>query len=183
MEIKPPARLINDFSTERLSAKHWSSILRNDDKRRQLAETLTEILNPTVLEHLPPSLQVEQKTEAVFTWIKKRSDESDVYLVNMKESKTLIGLLILVNEPQSKTNLKFHIGYLFSQESWGKGYASELIKGLLQEARTDAPITLIGGVARGNGASAHILRKQGFSLEASLSDDDTDVFVSTLTKD
>ncbi len=127
-------------------------------------------------------MQVQQTKPAVSNWIEELSKESDVYLVNMGQSETLIGLLILVDEPQIEAALKVHIGYLLSQAAWGKGYASELLAGLLKETRKNAPMTLIGGVARGNEASAHILRKLGFLSEPNLSDDDTEVFTATVAE-
>jgi len=180
MEFDPAVRIINDFSTERLCVQHWSSTIGKDETRWQLAQSLVQILTPKVLEHLPPPLHVEPQPKAILKWIADRSKESDVYLVSTTNPNVLVGLLLLVNDaPQSKTS-KVHIGYLLSQAAWGKGYASELIGGLLDEARTNAPMTLFGGVGRENRASAHILRKLGFSLNPSLSDDETEVFTVTI---
>ena len=162
---------------------HWSPAIADSENKLQLAETLVQILTPHVLAYLPPSLQVEQTTTAVLNWINDRAQESDVYLINNTHSKTLIGLLILVDDPTSEANLNIHIGYLLSQAAWRKGYASELIKGLLKEAGRHAPITLIGGVAKGNAASAHVLRKQGFLLDQNQSDKDIDVFTATIATD
>ncbi|WP_162798532.1 GNAT family N-acetyltransferase [Sulfitobacter sp. SK012] len=139
-------------------------------------------MTPIVLKHLPPSFQVNQTTEDVLKWIGERSDESDVYLICDEQSNTLIGLMFLVNGSEPEAEVKVHIGYLLSEAAWGQGYASELIKGLLLEAQKKVPMTLIGGVAKGNGASAHILRKHGFLLDQNLSNDDTEVFVATLAQ-
>lgn len=174
---------VDDFDTERLSILHWSSSLEDSNKKLQLAETLVQILSPVVLEHLPPSVQVEQTTEAVLTWIDDRSEGSDVHLVINEQSQTLIGLLVLVSEPQNEAHTKIHIGYLLSSKAWGNGYASELVAGLLQQAASQAPMTLIGGVAKGNEASAHILQKHGFSIDPNLSDDETEVFKIVLAQD
>jgi RimJ/RimL family protein N-acetyltransferase len=183
MDNTSSTRPLNDFKTERLLVQHWSSTLGNEEERRLLVKALVDILTPMVLEHLPPSLQVEQTKEAVSSWITKRAVESEVYLVISQQSKILIGLLILVNDPLLGPSSRVHIGYLLSQPAWGKGFASELVSGLVIEALNNAPMTLIGGVAKGNKASAHILRKRGFSVEPVLSDDDVEVFALNVKKD
>lgn len=177
------SRPLDDFGTERLLVQHWSPTLKGTEKRRPLVEALTEILTPKVLENLPPSLQVEQSTEAVLTWVFARAAESDVYLVMSRQSKTLIGLLILVNDPLIATVPRIHIGYLLSEVAWGKGFATELISGLAIEALNNAPMTLIGGVANGNNASSHLLRKLGFLKQPELSDGDVEVFALNVRKE
>jgi RimJ/RimL family protein N-acetyltransferase len=179
--VSSPA-LLNDFRTERLIVQHWASTLRNQDERQLIVKALMNILTPAVLEHLPPSFQMEQTEEIVSSWITNRAAESDVFLVKLQQSKTLIGLLILVNDQISGPTSKVHIGYLLSQSAWGKGFASELVSGLVIEARDHAPMTLIGGVAKGNKASAHILRKRGFSLHPELSNDDVEVCALNIRK-
>lgn len=183
MEAEPFIPLINDFRTERLNVHHWSNVLASDRLRRRLVEDLVRVLSPAVLTHLPPSFQVQQKTTAVSLWIDERSAESDVFLVEALQSGALIGLLILVNNPQADAPPQAYIGYLLAEEVWGKGYASELIAGLVQDAEGNAPITLLAGVAKGNGASARVLRKQGFTVQPQLSDKETEVFARTVLAD
>lgn len=183
MDTDAHTGLIRNFETKRLSVRHWAFVLGSVEGRLALAQDLTVMLSPAVLKYLPPSLYVEQNTDAVLGWINERAAQSDVYLVNDARTEALVGLLILVSGPQPGGVLNVHFGYLFTEAAWGKGYASEMIAGLLQVARTKASMILVGGVAKGNGASAHILRKCGFSLEQSLSDESTDVFALTLTRD
>ena len=59
---------------------------------------------------------------------------------------------------------------------WGNRYASELVGSLVKTAHLNAPVTLLGGVAKGNAASAHILQKLGFLVQPNLSDSETEVF-------
>ena len=56
-----------------------------------------------------------------------------------------------------------------------------MIAGLVSDARKVAPITLLGGVAHGNDASARILRKLGFVKDTRQSLGDVDMFALTLT--
>jgi len=180
MDNKSPVQLIDGFVTQRLLVDHWAATLTKGTAKQQFAEELMPILSPRVLENLPPSLQVAQTQQAVAGWINDRAAESDVYLVRLRQSETLIGLLILVNFIEPEATPEVHLGYLFSETAWGKGYASELIDGLLQEAINSAPLTLIGGVAKANEASAHILKKRGFLPQANRSDGQAEGFALTL---
>ncbi|MHA6324760.1 GNAT family N-acetyltransferase [Roseivivax sp. CAU 1753] len=173
---------LNDFDTERLSIRHWSRTLEDAAERQKLVTDLVPVLAPVVLEHLPPAMQVAQTEEAVSRWVRDRSAESDVYLVRTIDPRSLVGLLITVTGAPSRTVPEVHIGYLLAQAAWGRGYATELIKGLLRQAHRHAPMTLIGGVARANRASAHILQTQGFSRRPNQSDDDVDIFVAFIDR-
>ena len=73
-----------------------------------------------------------------------------------------------------------HIGYLLAEPTWGKGYATELVTGLVEALRSEAPMTLLGGVDTKNPASARVLEKAGFRLSAELSDDETSIFALEL---
>lgn len=110
-----PAQPIRDFTTGRLSVRHWGESLQDSARKQALVQDILPILTPAVLQYLPPSLMVAQTTQAVSGWVDDRAADSDVLTVRVQPSGEL-----------------------------------------------NAPLTLIGGVAKGNGASAHILRKQGF---------------------
>ena len=142
--------------------------------RRALVADLLPILSPEVLCHLPPSLQVRQSPEAVEGWIDARAAESDVYLIRTSADGALIGLLILASDPEARTPPRLHIGYLLGKTAWGQGYASEMIGGLL--AACARPVTLMGGVAEDNPASAHVLRKHGFHVQKDLSGDGMEIY-------
>ncbi|MFV2051905.1 GNAT family N-acetyltransferase [Aliiroseovarius sp. YM-037] len=171
---------INDFETERLSVRHWSSSLKDDVKRRDLLAALENMLTPKILKELPPSMQVDDTPTAVSEWVDARAEESDVYVVSVTPKGDLCGLLILVKELESAAVPTIHMGYLFAEQAWGNGYATEVIEGVLQAASDAAPLCFVGGVTKENGASAHILRKLGFALQPELSTGDTDIFSKTV---
>jgi len=175
MKHDPKTPLIGDFNTDRLSVRHVPLSLGKSELAR-IVEALVPVLSPVVLEHLPTSLKVEQNAPDVAKWLNNRLIESDVLMVHATQSEALIGLLMVVDAPQSQAAKMLHIGYLFAQKVWGNGYASELVDGLVKAARSNAPVALLGGVAKGNVASAHILRKLGFMVQPNLSDSETDVF-------
>lgn len=167
------------FETERLSVRHWQGMLEDDRARGQLRDVLAGLLTPSVLEHLPPALSLESAPGAIDRWIGARAQESECYTIRRRTDQTILGLLILVPDDEATKDLNLHIGYLFAQDAWGQGYATELVAGVLQAAQNQTPICFLGGVAKGNPASARVLQKLGFVLRPELSTDDTDIFSIT----
>jgi RimJ/RimL family protein N-acetyltransferase len=166
-----------EFETSRLRVHHWRASLDDGPRLKTLHLELAEMLTPDVLQHLPPPLQITNAPNAIAKWVLARDAESDVFAVREQNSETLLGLLILVEFQEPGGTLDIHLGFLFAQTAWGKGYASELITGLVQRANTQSrPIQLLGGVAKTNPASARVLQKAGFERRAELSDDETDMF-------
>ncbi|MEN8841352.1 MAG: GNAT family N-acetyltransferase [Octadecabacter sp.] len=172
---------VADFQTERLAVLHWADQLYQPAAKAQLLHDLVPILTPTVLAHLPPFLHASQTPKAIAGWIAERAAESDVYRITMNSGADLIGLLILADVAETGAQPIIHMGCLLAQDAWGQGYASEMLRGLLVSAQSAAPLSLIGGVARDNPASAHILRKLGFQLQADMTDVDSEVFTIALT--
>ena len=104
-------------------------------------------------------------------WIGARDAESDIYLIREKGTDALIGLMFLT----PSFNNDIHLGYLLGQSAWGKGYASELLAGLMLHVPKTG-FRLLGAVGRENPASAHVLRKTGFHIVPELSDRETEMF-------
>jgi RimJ/RimL family protein N-acetyltransferase len=146
---------LSDFTTPRLHISHWDAILVDPIARGALLRDLPGILTIDVTRELPPSFAL---TGDVVDWVDARQAESDVYAINVGDQ--LVGLLILFDDAQ---NAAIHLGYLFAQSTWGQGYATELLNGLVAAAKP--PVTLLAGVATTNPASAHVLRKAGFVLD------------------
>jgi len=168
------------FETSRLSVRPWRDDLDNDPRRENLYKELAAILTPDVLRHLPEPLQITDAPDAITRWVADRDAESDVYTVHAQGPDTLLGLLILVEFPEPDaggTRHTIHLGFLFAENQWGKGYASELIDGLVHWTQNrNHRVQLLGGVAKDNPASARVLQKAGFVRIAEMSDDETDMF-------
>ena len=110
-------------------------------------------------------------------WIDARDAESDIYLIREIGTYAFIGLMFLT----PPFNNDIHLGYLLGQSTWGRGYASELIAGLVPHVPKNG-FCLLGGVGCKNLASAHVLRKTGFQLVPELSDTETEMFGITLNE-
>lgn len=165
------------FSTERLAVQDWTRELANSTSRRGLEKALRPILADRVLEHLPPPLHLSATEDGVSGWVNARADESDVFVVRKNDNGAVIGLLILAKMDVTEKVTGVHFGYLFAEEYWGHGYATELIRGFIGEMESQGPALLIGGVDKTNTASASVLRKAGFKCDPGMSTPDTEIFV------
>ncbi|MGJ8582478.1 MAG: GNAT family N-acetyltransferase [Marinosulfonomonas sp.] len=168
---------LDAFQTERLNVQNWTSQLNDPAQHAALVTALTAILTPTVLQHLPEPLHLPKGATAVSDWITDRAAESDVMTLVDKTDGAVLGVLILAIFPDAEGSSSMHLGYLLGEQAWGKGYASELIKGLilcLQHQKE--PIELLGGVERANPASARVLVKNGFVIAPELATETSDMF-------
>lgn len=158
--------VIEDFETRRLSVRHWRPDLR---KLSQLEAALAPVFTPEVLAPLPPPLQA---VEPFAAWAAARAAESEVFIA--RRGGEVVGLLIIATDRSDEVPA-VRLGYLIAAPFWGQGFASELLEGLVASLR--GPVRLVGGVARGNAASARVLVKQGFALAADQPDADVEVYV------
>lgn len=158
------------FRTDRLDIRHWRAALADPDARAALQAELRDVLTPEVLRSLPEPLQLGSGPGAVSRWMDARAAESDVLTVRDRGDERLLGLLILARLPEA-----CHVGYLFAERAWGRGLATELLRGLIA-ARGSAPDTLVAGVGTDNPVSARVLRKAGFTRDDARSTPLTEVF-------
>lgn len=167
-------RLFQQFGTERLLVAHWADTIAVPVARRGLVKQLPNLLTPDVIAHLPPFCDLSDQN--IEQWIDARAAESDIYLIRETGTEAIIGLLFLT----PPFNNDIHLGYLLGRSTWGQGYASELLIGLVSHVRKTG-FRLLGGVGHKNPASAHVLRKTGFHVVPELSDAETEMFAITLT--
>jgi len=155
------------FETPRLKVSEIQQDIPISE-RSALIERITEILTPLVVENLPPYFHGIDSPELADAWLDRMLSESRLFQVGTTEI-TIIGFLFVSVED----NHDAHIGYLLSEEFWGKGIASELLRGFISAAPITEPWTkLVGGVVKSNIASANLLRKLGFVAQ---SNDGSDV--------
>ena len=173
---------IKNFDTARLAMRNWISLLESAEQRRNLELSLGEILTPRVLEHLPEPLQLLPSRSAISKWVSARTEESDVYVVSSKCDDATVGLLILAESPETAGVRTIHLGYLLAEEAWSKGYATELVSGLVVSLKDGPRAQLVGGVGKGNVASAKVLTKSGFEICEELSTPETDMFIYSVPR-
>ncbi|UWR55957.1 GNAT family N-acetyltransferase [Phaeobacter inhibens] len=164
------------FETDRLCIESWDATLGSEQEKQAFAAELAAILTPPVLKSLPEPMQLADGEAAISDWIAARHAESHVLTIR-DGNASLIGLLILAPSGDAEYPPTVHIGYLFSEITWGKGFASELIGGLVAWYQDLGEGTqLLAGVAHGNIASAKALQKNGFEQVPDHSDPDTAMF-------
>lgn len=117
-----------------------------------------------VVDNLPAYFHDIKSPADAEIWLQRMLSESRLFLVKSDADQSLIGFLFAYTE----NNNEAHIGYLLSQENWGKGLASELVGGFIEFASNEKYWRrLIAGVDRSNFASLHLLDKLGFVEGAS----------------
>lgn len=96
-----------------------------------------------------------------------------------KATQQLIGTLLLKFNDRSPN--KCEIGYSFDKKAWNKGYGSETINMTLEGLKQQLNITQVHAwCKKGNTASIHILKKNGFVLQAQLEFPNSFLYIRTL---
>lgn len=149
------------FATERLATLPWHDV----ESDTALAGTVKRMLTPAVTLDLPADWQGPYSLERAQQWIVDRDNESLVLLIVDRLTKRPVGLLFLANEDSTTVR----VGYLFDEDSWGQGLATELVLGLVKQSGSLGIHTLLGGVMRSNVASCRVLEKCGFTCCANTS--------------
>lgn len=149
------------FTTERLYIEKWDSPPNSISIKD--FDFLRSVLTPTNTKYLPDGWQNLTSEEQLRTWFKFQLEEGDLLKIWEREMKEDIGMLFLNEEAESHI---INIGYIITKDYWGKGYGTELIRGLIHWSRTTENYsTLRAGVVRENTASRKILEKNQFQLD------------------
>ena len=152
----------HSFETTRLSAGEWHSISNRDGL--SLPKLVQSILTPIVTAPLPEAWHGAYSESRAQSWIRDRDAEGMTLLVTLRESSQCVGLLFVhESEAEDRQGQELRVGYLIAEFLWGKGYASELVTGLVQWAQGQSYGSLMAGVAADNAASHRVLEKCGFS--------------------
>jgi RimJ/RimL family protein N-acetyltransferase len=151
----------------------------------ELGETLPSIvkrtLTATVTRNLPPMWQGEYTLQRASNWIEELDREATPLLVVDSSLSMAIGLVILFEVEQDANDSHLRLGYLLSEASWGKGYATELIAGFVTWCKEHDVATVMAGVESQNRASILVLEKNGFTLVKDMEESEELTFVLDLT--
>ena len=155
------------FDTERLSVSPWNL------QDAKLMTELDDILDSDVTAFLPEHLLYRKGETKAEKWAQAfASGESQVSEIRLlssldddqkQQQLLLAGVLLLRPEGTGV----MHIGYIFGKAFWGKGLATELLRGLVSHLKSDDikyKGVLHAGVVKGNPASARVLQKVGFQV-------------------
>jgi [ribosomal protein S5]-alanine N-acetyltransferase len=113
-----------------------------------------------------PITKIEQARE-VITFIRQQYEDNGIgrWAVIEKESNAFIGwagLKLYKEEANNHSNF-YELGYRFMKKYWGKGYATEASKALIDYGFQEMKLTEIFAMTDiDNKASRHVLEKCGF---------------------
>ncbi|TDM54380.1 GNAT family N-acetyltransferase [Aliivibrio fischeri] len=150
------------YKTSRLMIEHIDSVIVTEQASQVVLNKIVALLTPQVTQGLPPYFHDIETLKEAEIWLKKMSNESQLFTVSAKNTNDIIGFLFL----SGSDNKEVHLGYLLGDEYWHKGYGSELLGGLLDYLHEHPSIErLVGGVDKDNIASAKLLEKVGFTTK------------------
>ena len=150
------------FATNRISVLNWNH-LESAGEYNSSVECVLEIMTPKVTKALPDGWQNLNTQKMAEKWIHDRKKDSKFYGIIRTETRKIIGFLFLYPENLSIESSELRLGYLLNESIWGKGFGSELIKGLVEWGRSTGAIDSIsGGVEESNIGSIKVLEKNGF---------------------
>lgn len=155
-----------ELETDRLRAVEWHEFVERSERKLMLSAVVASMLTERVTAVLPKQWQGSFTTERAAAWIAERDSIATTMLAVTKREEIPVGLLIL-NETaaQEGKGIELRIGYLLAEEHWGRGFATELVAGLVVWSQPQLEIvSLVGRVAHGNEASRRVLEKNGFQL-------------------
>ena len=165
------------FETPRLRVVDWHSLSSVPERGSRLPEIVRDFLTPLVTAQLPETWQGPYSEQRAIDWIRDRDAEGTQLLAISCESHEPIGLLLLSETAgASQPPPELRLGYLIAESEWGKGFASELIRGLIDWAGDRSFGSIIAGVSAGNLPSVRVLEKCGFSRDDDQSPGGTELF-------
>ena len=150
------------FETARLNVAPWHSL--DEHSCDSLAEIVADMLTKNSTSALPEPWRGDYSIERAHAFLTERDLESPTLLAVDRNTGAAIALLIVVEVPLGDAMVDVRIGYVVAESAWGRGFATEMLAGLIEWAETQPAIaTLTGGVDSANQASAQVLAKNGFS--------------------
>lgn len=131
-------------------------------KRSQLESELEVMLTPKITHRLPLSMGFSVGRDSITNWVDDRISEVQILCVHARDTSKLVGLILLFDNPEETAIPTIQLGYFLGEPSWGRGYATEMVKALIAEFGNGDRMRLAAGVDRDNVASASVLEKSGF---------------------
>lgn len=154
--------MIHSFSSARLSILEANSQLDRIG-RESIYHSIIQILTPEVVSQLPPYFSNINTPVSAQTWFERMLNESRFFLVYQCNKQKLIGFSFLFLDESNTKRKEAHLGYLLAKETWGQGFASELVTALIEHCQqNNIADRLIAGVDETNLASIALLKKVGF---------------------
>ena len=128
--------------------------------------------DPEVVRYMPFGPNTPEQVQGFLDRVMKNQHEENranyELAVILKENKVLIGGCRI----NKHNDIKAHIGYIFNKKYWGKGYATEIAKALVDFGFKELDVHRIYATCDpDNIASKRVLEKAGMLLEGRLRED------------
>jgi RimJ/RimL family protein N-acetyltransferase len=142
---------VTGFVTDRLTVGNPREL---HIERRALTTAVTEILTPATTRHFSIEWYGAYDEARAAAWV----DELGEALLLAVETSggRVVGLIILATAGDDGD---VHLGHVFAESVWGRGFATELVTGLVSEV--GRPVS--AGVSADNPASIRVLERAGFA--------------------
>ncbi len=116
-------------------------------------------------EYFYPTENSEQVEKFILRYQKERNEKEEItWGIIAKTSKKLIGTCCLGDFSESARRAE--VGYAMARNEWGKGYATEAIKAIVEYGFAEMNLNRIEAfITPGNVASIRVLEKIGFIKE------------------
>lgn len=112
---------------------------------------------------------VEVTKQLLENWIKEYDDNAYKWAVELKDTHEIIGNISVVHI--HKKDLNAEIGYCYGSKYWGRGYATEALRRVIEFLLNDCNLYLVEAKhIGGNPASGRVMEKAGMKKEATLRD-------------
>ena len=152
------------FETARLRVSRWPSE-EDGSESFDLPSWVAGLLTAKVTEPLPDAWRGLYSRGRAEAWIRDRDLEGTTLLVEDRAASRPIGLVLLHDSPDPESpRSDLRVGYLLAETHWGRGYATELLQGLVEWAKTSPYRGIVAGVSSTNTASKRVLEKCGFAM-------------------
>lgn len=127
-------------------------------------------MDPEVMKYIRKESATKEEARAQFDKYlayMKENPPYGVFAAFLKETGEQVGLAVLIHlEMDPKKHDRFEVGYRFSKEYWGKGYATELTRAFLKYGFQNLNLpTIWATIKPDNMASHRVLLKAGLTDE------------------
>lgn len=166
------------FQTDRLKVCGWHEASRSLGVGSVLPDIVRSFLTPGVTSQLPPDWQGEFSDGRAREWIRDRDAEGMTLLATSRETGQPVGLVLLHEASTGEERPELRLGYLIDESQWGRGYATELVNGVVAWAREESFGSIVAGVSAHNVPSQRVLEKSDFVRVSGASGSHTECFYS-----
>lgn len=129
--------------------------------REDAGDVFEWVGDPIVNTYMPYSLY--QNIGQVGEWIGSLEDDDNEFAFCLKDIHKVIGSGSITFDPPSKA---YELGYNLNRAFWGKGYATEAAKAMIQWAYHTLQVRdFVARHANANAASGNVIKKCGFLFD------------------